>query len=52
MNISIEELLRIIGSLFVENSMLRKQIEEMKAQMAKADEHPKRDPDRDLAKVK
>ena len=51
MNITMDELLRIVGSLFVENSMLRKQIEEMKALMVKASEHPERGPDRDLAKA-
>lgn len=35
MNITMDELMRIIGALFVENTMLRKEIEALRAQLAK-----------------
>jgi len=35
MNISIDELLRIIGALYVENILLRKEIDALRAQLAK-----------------
>lgn len=36
MNITIEELLKIVGSLYVENQMLRKELEALKAATEKS----------------